>query len=72
MPQTYAVARRGEETSFVVQILHLQGIRYIFQLNIFLYCLFAFMGVAIIFLSLGKQKKWMRKSKEKQMEEAYS
>ena len=52
--------------------MHLHGIRYIFQLNIFLYCLFAFMGLAIVMLSLGKQKKWVRKSAEKKLEEAYS
>ena len=54
------------------QILHLQGIRYVFQLNIFLYCLFAFVGLAMVLMSFGKRKKWARISKEKRLEEAYS
>lgn len=55
-----------------MQILHLQGIRYVFQLNIFLYCLFAFVGLAIVWLSFTKPKKWTRVNKDKQLEEAYS
>ena len=55
-----------------VQILHLQGIRYVFQLNIFLYCLFAFMGLTILCLSFTKPKRWARVSKDKQLENAYS
>ena len=56
----------------ILQILHLQGIRYLFDLNIFLYCLFAFVGLSAAWLSLKKGRKWERKTEEKKMEEAYS
>ena len=55
-----------------VQILHLEGIRYMFELHIFLYCLFAFVAATAVVLSLTKTKVWTRKTKEKAMEEAYS
>ena len=56
----------------MLQILHLKGIRYLFDLNIFLYCLFAFVGLALIWLSLRKGKKWERKTAEQKLEEAYA
>ncbi len=43
------------------QILHLEGLRYLFQLNIFLYCLAAFVLLTVIVLSITKAPKWRRR-----------
>lgn len=54
------------------QILALEGIRYLFSLHIFLYCLFGFVGLTLLLTAFTKPKRWVRKSKDKALEEAYA
>ena len=55
-----------------VQILHLMGIRYLYQLNVFLYCMFFFIGVTILLLLIRGPAKWKRVSKEERRAAAYA
>lgn len=61
-----------EHSCVLVQILHLQGIRYLFRLHIFLYCLFGFVSLTALLLAFTKPKKWTRKTRDKALEEAYA
>ena len=54
-----------------VQIAHLVGIKYLYQLNVFVYCLFAFVGLTIIFTLVRRPGKWKRMTKEEREAQAY-
>ena len=48
------------------------GIKYLYQLNVFLYCMFIFTGVAIVVLLIRGPAKWRRMTKEELFAAAYS
>jgi hypothetical protein len=54
-----------------LQIVHLVGIKYLYQLNVFVYCLFAFVGLTIIFTLIRRPGKWKRLSREEREAAAY-
>ena len=54
-----------------MQIAHLIGIKYLYQLNVFVYCLFIFVGLTLIFTLVSRPGKWKRLSKEEREEAAY-
>ena len=45
-------------------MLYLKGLRYVYQLNIFLYLFMAFMGLSIVAMVVKGPGRWARKKKE--------
>ena len=54
-----------------MQIAHLIGIKYLYQLNVFVYCLFIFVGLTLILTLIRRPGKWKRLSREEREEAAY-
>ena len=54
------------------QILHLMGIKYLYQLNVFLYCMFFFIGATVVVLLIRGPSKWRRLTKEERLAQAYA
>jgi hypothetical protein len=48
------------------------GIRYLYQLNVFLYCMFIFIGLTVLLLLIRGPAKWKRTSKEERLAAAYA
>ena len=48
------------------------GIKYLYQLNVFLYCMFIFIGATIVVLLIRGPAKWRRMSKEERFAAAYA
>jgi len=57
--------------SSALQIAHLIGIKYLYQLNVFVYCLFIFVGLTLIFTLIRRPSKWKRLSRDEKEAEAY-
>lgn len=53
---------RGSQSA-CVQIQYLKGIKYLYQLDIFLYCMMAFVLLTLGFLLLKGPLKWKRSSR---------
>jgi hypothetical protein len=51
-----------------MQIAHLQGIKYLYELHVFIYSLLSFVLLTTVLLALRGKIKWKRYSKE----EAYA
>ena len=47
------------------------GIKYLYQLDVFVYCLFAFVGLTIIASLVRRPSKWKRTTKEEREAQAY-
>ena len=47
------------------------GIKYLYQLNVFVYCLFAFVGLTIIYTLIRRPGKWKRLSRKEREAAAY-
>ena len=47
------------------------GIKYLYQLNVFVYCLFTFVGLTAVFTLICRPGKWKRLSKEEREAAAY-
>jgi hypothetical protein len=56
----------------LAQILHLVGIKYLYQLNVFVYCMFFFVGATILVLMIRGPAKWKRVSQEERYAAAYA
>ncbi len=54
------------------QILHLMGIKYLYQLNVFVYCMFFFIAATILVLMIRGPAKWKRVSQEERYAAAYA
>lgn len=54
------------------QILHLMGIKYLYQLNVFLYCMFFFIAATILVLMIRRPVKWKKLSQEEREAAAYA
>ena len=46
-----------------MQIRYLEGIKYLYQLNIFLYCMMGFVLLTLCFLLLAGPLKWKRSNR---------
>ncbi len=55
-----------------MQILHLMGIKYLYQLNVFVYCMFFFIAATILVLMIRGPAKWKRVSQEERFAAAYA
>ena len=45
-----------------VQIMHLRGVRYFFQWNIFVYVFLVMSGIGALFYFVAGSKRWKRKN----------
>ena len=51
---------RFTEHHVCLQILYLKGLKYLYRLHVFLYSMFAFIGLAAMYLSIRGPQKWKR------------
>ena len=51
---------RFTEHCVCLQILYLEGLKYLYRLHVFLYSMFAFIGLSAIYLSIRGPQKWKR------------
>ncbi len=42
------------------QVMYLQGLKWVYQLNIFLYMMFGVMGLSLLFMVIKGPAKWKR------------
>ena len=64
--------RKKSKDGACAQILHLKGIRYLYQLNVFLYCMFGFVGLTLLLLVVRGPAKWKHATREERLAAAYS
>lgn len=57
---------------FCGQIANLIGIKYLYKLNVFLYCMFIFIGATVLVLLVRRPAKWKRVSREERTAAAYA
>ena len=47
-----------------MQMLSLQGIRYLYSTHVFIYALFGFVGITIVYLAVRGPDRWKRRKLE--------
>jgi LMBR1 domain-containing protein 1 len=48
----------------VLQVMYLKGLRYIYQVNIFLYMFMGIMGISMVLMIIKGPGKWKRPKRE--------
>ncbi len=54
------------------QIQSLMGIKYLYSLHVFLYCMFVFVALALGWLLIAPATKWKRLTQDEKLEAAYA